>query len=319
MYRSQKLILWVVFVLLCFGCAGQQPSISSSGETWGIYKLDLQSEEVNLLYGAEREISGLSLDPSRKRLVFSQQVDGSEHENTEIYTLDLSTFEPARLTNNENWDLYPVWSPDGSQIAFLSWRNTTLDIYLMDADGNNQTLLYDSGYHDADLDWVGNKIAFTSQDRIWIMEEDGSDPRPLTDPPRAGEWGQANLPFGDYDPRLSPDGARVVFSRLVDDESVHGNYDLYIMDLDGSSLKNLTMTGYSQGLSSWSPGGEKLLYIISAIGKQGVYDLSSINSDGSENISLTPTYFPVHFLIHGARYSADSAAVYFIGQWWSEE
>jgi len=305
--------------MLLFGCAQQQAEFSSAGEIWGIYELDLLSEEVKLLYGAEGELSGLSLDIQGNQLVFSQIMAGTEYENSEIITLDLSTRETARLTQNQQWDLYPVWSPDGSQIAFLSWRDLTLDIYLMDADGNNQTMLYDSGYHDADLDWVGDKIAFTSQSRIWIMEEDGSDPRPLTDPPRAGEWGQANLPFGDYDPRLSLDGARVVFSRLVDDESVHGNYDLYIMDLDGSNLKNLTMTGYSQGLSSWSPDGDKLLYIISAIGEQGIYDLSSINSDGSENISLTPIFFPVHFLIHSARYSADGTGVFFVGQWWGEE
>jgi Tol biopolymer transport system component len=313
------MILWGVFVLLCFGCAEQQPSISSVGENWGIYKLDLQSKEVNLLYGAEREISGLSRDLAGKRLVFSQHVDGSEYENTEIYTLDLFTLEPTRLTQNENWDLYPVWSPDGSQIAFLSWRDATLDIYLMDADGNNQNLLYDSGFHDADLDWVGDKIAFTSQDRIWIMDKDGGNPSPLTDPPRAGEWGAANLPFGDYDPRISPDGTRIVFSRLIDDQSVHGNYDLFIGDENGSQIQNLTGTGYSQGLSSWSPNGEKLLYILSAKGEQGFYNLYEINRDGTENISITPAYFPANFLIHGARYSADGKEVYFIGQWWNEE
>ena len=175
----------------------------------------------------------------------------------------------------------------------------------MDADGNNQNLLYDSGFHDADLDWVGDKIAFTSQDRIWTMDEDGENPRTLTDPPRAGEWGAANLPFGDYDPRISPDGTRIVFSRLVADDSIHGNYDLFIVDVDGSNIKNLTKTGYSQGLSSWSPNGEKLLYILSAKGEQGFYDLYEINSYGSDNKSITPAFFPNNFLIHGARYSAD--------------
>ncbi|MCJ7832385.1 MAG: hypothetical protein MUP92_02940 [Actinobacteria bacterium] len=38
------------------------------------------------------------------------------------------------------------------------------------------------------------------------MDSDGSDARPITDPPRVGEWGNAVLPFGDYDPRISPDG-----------------------------------------------------------------------------------------------------------------
>jgi len=151
------------------------------------------------------------------------------------------------------------------------------------------------------------------------MDENGTNSRVLTDPPRAGEWGAANLPFGDYDPRISPDGTRIVFSRLVADDSVHGNYDLFIVEADGSNIKKLTETGYSQGLSSWSPTGDKLLYILSAKGEQGFYDLYEINRDGSENISITPAFFPVNFLIRGARYSTDGTEIYFIGQWWIEE
>ncbi len=316
MGRFQNGILCGLLILICCGCATHHPGLSSSGEKWGIYELDLHSDEVNLLYGTDDEISGLSSDLTGNQLVFSRGVDGSEYEKTEIFRLDLSTLQATRLTQNENWDLYPVWSPDGSRIAFLSWREVTLDIYIMDTDGKNQNLLYDSGFHDADLDWVGNTIAFTSQDRIWTMDEDGGNPKPLTEHPRAGEWGAANLPFGDYDPRISPDGTQIVFSRLVADELIHGNYDLYIIEADGSNIRNLTDTGYSQGLSSWSPNGEELLFILSAKGSQGIYDLYKITSDGSENINMTPDYFPDNFLIHGARYSNDGKAIYFIGQWW---
>jgi Tol biopolymer transport system component len=310
------LVLISLGVISLVGCSSQQEVFSSSGEIWGIYQLDLTSEKVLILYGTDSEISGLSVDPDGERLVFSQKIGGTEYENSEIHTLLIKKQALTRLTENDHWDLYPVWSPDGSQIAYLSWRDTTLDIYLMNADGGNQRSLYDSGFHDADIDWIGEQIVFTSQSKIWIIKEDGSNPHPLTNPPRAGEWGQANLPFGDYDPRLSPDGSQVVFSRLVDDQSAHGNYDLFIMDIDGTSQKNLTGSGHTQGLSSWSPSGDKILYIISAIGGQGVYDLYSVNSDGSENRSLTPTYLPTDFLIHGARFAPDSSAVYFIGQWW---
>jgi len=243
---------------------------------------------------------------------------GTGYEFSEIYTLSILDRGLSRLTDNSNWDLYPVWSPDGSEIAFLSWRDSTLDIFLMDATGTNQALLYDSGFHDADIDWVGDKIVFTRQDRVWIMDSDGKNPRPITDPPRAGEWGQANLPFGDYDPRLSPDGTEIVFSRMIGDESTHGNYDIFQVNLDGSALLNLTKTGFSQGLSSWSPSGETILFIVSASGDKGLYDLYSINKDGSDNHQISPEYFPANFLIHSARYANDSSTVYLVGQWWEE-
>ena len=91
MCRSRTILLCVLFVVTLFWLCEPPIQFSSSGENWGIYELDLQSEEVNLLYGSEYEISGLSRDLAGKRLVFSQHVDGSEYENTEIYTLDLST------------------------------------------------------------------------------------------------------------------------------------------------------------------------------------------------------------------------------------
>jgi TolB protein len=319
--RTPSLLSLVIFalVMLIFGCSTQPREFNSTGEIWGIYQLDLETETVLKLYGADQEISGLSLDSTGENLVFSQMTGGAGYEYTEIYSLSPRDLAPTRLTENSNWDLYPVWSPDGTQIAFLSWRDSTLDIYLMEVTGANQILLYDSGFHDADIDWVGDQIVFTSEGRIWSMDSDGLNPRPLTDPPRAGEWGKANLPFGDYDPRISPDGTRVLFSRLINDESVHGNYDLYLVDTAGSSLENLTGTGYSQGLSSWAPSGEEFLFIVSAINDRGVYDIYSIKLDGSDYKLLTPEYFPADFLIHSARYSADALSVYFVGQWWNED
>jgi len=291
----------LLMVILFSTCSAQPKEFSSAGETWGIYQLDLETGQVNTLYGTEQELSGLSLNAAGDWLVFSQMTGGTGYEFSEIYTLSILDRGLSRLTDNSNWDLYPVWSPDGSEIAFLSWRDSTLDIFLMDATGTNQALLYDSGFHDADIDWVGDKIVFTRQDRVWIMDSDGKNPRPITDPPRAGEWGQANLPFGDYDPRLSPDGTEIVFSRMIGDESTHGNYDIFQVNLDGSALLNLTKTGFSQGLSSWSPSGETILFIVSASGDKGLYDLYSINKDGSDNHQISPEYFPANFLIHSKK------------------
>jgi len=320
-----RLIFWVniLLVILISGCSIDETSpsleiLTATGETWGIYQLDLETEEISLLYGAQGEISGLSLDPSGTKLVFSQKIGGDSYENTEIYTFSIEDQTSVKLTENSAWDLYPVWSPDGSEIAFLSWRESSLDIYLMDGEGSNQRLLYDSFHHDADIDWRGEQIVFTSQDRIWIMDSVGKNPRTLTDPPRAGEWGQANLPFGDYDPRLSPDGTKIIFSRMIGDESTHGNYDIFQVNLDGSELLNLTKTGYSQGLTSWSYSGNEILFIVAAIEGRGVYDLYTMNSDGSEVKLRTPENFPPEFLIHCARYANNSSTVYFVGQWWQE-
>jgi Tol biopolymer transport system component len=315
------LALSLALLMLATGCVRgtgketRQP-ITRQGERWGIYRLALDTQEVELLYSSKNEISALRLDSVNDRFVFSEKVGGDAYENSEVFTVGIDGQNLQRLTDNAFWDLYPVWSPDGSEIAFLSWRESTLDIYIMDADGSNQRLLYDSGFHDADIHWVDDQITFTSQSQIWIMQQDGTNARQLTDPPRAGEWGNANLPFGDFDPRISPDSFRVLFSRMVGDDSPHGNYDLFTVNLDGSNLFRLTETGYSQGLSSWSHAGDKILYIVAAIEDVGQYDLYFLNADGTGSRNITPDTFPADFLIHWAIYSQNDTDIYFVGEWW---
>ena len=186
----------------------------------------------------------------------------------------------------------------------------------MNKNESNLQKLYDSGYHDADIDWAVDKIVFTSQSRIWKINDDGTNPVMLTDPTRAGEWGNANLPFGDYDPRLNSDGTKIVFERLENDNSVYGNYNIYTINIDGTDETQLTNNGYSQGLASWAQSGEKIVYSISAINDAGKYDLYMMNSDGTNNHNITPDYFPDSFLCYTAIFSKDDSRLFFIGEWW---
>jgi TolB protein len=328
-------------VLALAGCGDETPAVTESPSTaatepadaleagqatllpgddrFGIYSLDLISQEVEELYSSPTEIFVLRLNSAGDRFAFYQEVSGTGNEFTEIFTLRVDGSGLQQLTSNDVWDIYPAWSPDGSQLAYLSWRDSNLDIYLMAADGSGQELLHDSGSHDADIHWVGDQIAFTSGSAIWVMREDGTEARQLTDPPRAGEWGNANLPFGDYDPRISPDGTQVVFERMVDDRSPHGNYDMYVVDIDGSNETRLTETGYAQGLASWSPAGDRIVYVVAVIGDVGQYDLYLMNADGTDNRNVTPSTFPPRFLCRWVIFGTDDTQLYFVGEWWSEE
>jgi Tol biopolymer transport system component len=148
------------------------------------------------------------------------------------------------------------------------------------------------------------------------MRDDGTDARQLTNPPRAGEWGNANLPFGDYDPRFSPDGNRIVFERMDADASPHGNYNLYVIDSNGTVETKLTNNGYSQGLVGWSRSGDRMAFIVAAIGTEGKYDIYVMNSDGTNLRNVTPDYFPPSFLCYSAIFSKGDSKIYFVGQWY---
>jgi hypothetical protein len=61
--------------------------------------------------------------------------------------------DETRLTRNLEIDLDPVWSPDGSRVAFTTNRDGNYDIYVMGADGSGPTRLTAHVAEDASPDW----------------------------------------------------------------------------------------------------------------------------------------------------------------------
>jgi TolB protein len=293
-----------------------QSTVPHEGK-YGIYVLDLATEKVELLYSTDKEIytSALRLNTQVEKLVFAQKTDAND-ESTEIFTIDVDGQNLLRLTDNSYWDLYPVWSPDGTRIAFLSKRDNDFDIYMMNADGSDTYMFYDSGSHDADIDWAGGTVVFTSGFNIWSIKDDGTGLTQITNPTNAGQWGQANLPIGDYDPRLRPDGLTIVFERLEDPSSPHGNYNIFTVNSDGTQETRLTNSNYSQGLARWSHSGDKIVYGVATMNNEGKYDMHMMDADGSDNRSVTPEYFASNFLCYSPIFSQADSEVYFIGQWY---
>lgn len=99
----------------------------------------------------------------------------------DIWHLNLNTDARTNLTlDSDATDRYPAWSPDGEQILFVSHRDASQEIYVMDSDGANLTNLSNHDAMDNQGSWSpdGQFIIFIS-DRdgphdLWIMEADGS-------------------------------------------------------------------------------------------------------------------------------------------------
>ena len=113
-----------------------------------------------------------------------------------IYVVDTDGKNLLRLTQGPASDTYPTWSPDGTQIAFVSDRNNGIDIYLMNADGTNPIQLTHNVWEmDGGPSWSpdGRKIAFSSYSHvlradIHVMNADGSNLVNLTQNPNRDEF-----------------------------------------------------------------------------------------------------------------------------------
>jgi Tol biopolymer transport system component len=58
---------------------------------------------------------------------------------TEVYAMDFDGSNVVRLTSSPGLDRFPIFSPDGTKIAFTSSRDGNTEIYIMNADGTGQT------------------------------------------------------------------------------------------------------------------------------------------------------------------------------------
>ena len=99
-----------------------------------------------------------SVSPDGARIVYRKVVRtpgfnwalGSIETNSEVFVADIDGGNERNLTNNAAFDGWPVWSPDGTSIAFASNRAGPAlvgQVYVMDADGDELRRVTDGPSH----------------------------------------------------------------------------------------------------------------------------------------------------------------------------
>lgn len=237
-------------------------------------------------------------------------------QNNELVRLD------GDSVNGDDVSLYLplVMGPPfiGEGILFSTDRDGNREVYVMAADGSDQTNLTNDPDFDVEPSWSpdGMRIVFASNRStavlgppyIYIMDADGTNPVRLeaSEGGREPDWspdGQTIVfALGDHiyqmnvdgsnlkqvvftdsaesSPDLSPNGQQIVFHYAQG----FNNSEIYKVNIDGSGLTRLTFHGAFVGIPKWSPDGTRIAYSSDYSGNWEVY---LMNADGSSKVNIS--------------------------------
>ena len=186
-------------------------------------------------------VSSPELGPGGQQVVYSGRA--REKTDPDIFISDIFGKQRRNLTNHWSIDSSPAWSLTGVQIAFISDRTGTPQVWLMDSDGSNLRRVVKSGGHCDSPEWSpdGRLLAFSWQaprqwkHDIFVVEISTGAIRQITTGRGSNEH-----------PNWSPDGRHLTFQ-----SDRTGSKQIFITNITGENLKQITAYGINES-PSWS-------------------------------------------------------------------
>lgn len=226
---------------------------SFNGTTYDLYFGDVASGEIRL---HRNEASQPAFSADGSRIAFHSWAGTSRG----LVTASSAGGEEFLITNFLE-DQLPTWSPDGSTILFLTRRS-----------GGRQSELFRT---QADVEFLNSEDQFVSEGEYptWgangqvVFKGWGNTAFGLRlAPPDFSALTNVTLVDGDTAPALSPDGKQVAFMSRRED-----NWDIYVVNVDGSGLTRLTSDPAMDGLPTWSPDGRAIAFVSNRGGPWAIW------------------------------------------------
>ena len=161
------------------------------GRDLSLYILHLSDAKTTKLTTGKQNVSSPDWSSTSGKIVFQGlsalfDTNSEQKQGAEVYTISVRGGNAKDVSNNHAQDTDPVWSPDGTQIAFVSNRNGDAgDIFVMSADGSSVHKIAHMGQV-SDLSWSpdGRRLAvalsISGGWNVYLINMDGTDLEQIT-------------------------------------------------------------------------------------------------------------------------------------------
>ncbi|PYS23239.1 MAG: hypothetical protein DMG11_25670 [Acidobacteria bacterium] len=251
-------------------------SIGGTQLTW----VDRSGKSLGAIGAPMALLREVELSPDGKRVAVQRTVNG----NLDIWLINTVRGMPTRFTFDPAFDQRPVWSPDGSRVAFDSNRKRIFNLYWKLASGaGGDELLLESEQNKAAYDWSfdGRFLLFRSidpqtGDDLWVLPI-SRDKKPFV---------FLKTPFDERDGQFSPDGKWIAYQ-----SNESGRFEIYVQPFPGPGGKfQISTSGGTQ--PRWNKNGKEIFYL--SLDSKMMAASVKLSADGqSLEVGTATSLFPV--------------------------
>jgi Tol biopolymer transport system component len=270
-------------------------SVRSRGSLSALWVVDVATSETTRLL--EADAMEPSWSPDGAFIAFWGIPPGREATERDIWVLPAEGGTPWQLTEDAFMDWGPVWGPDGRHLYFSSDRGGSVNLWRLPvtpagrAAGPPESLTTPSPYVAfPSISRDGRRLVYSSISRR------GQVMRAAFDADRGALAADPTPVIGGstywFNTDLSPDAAQLVVARGISEQE-----DLFLVNADGTNLRQLTDDGFNDRWPAWAPDGSGVAFYSNRSGKYEIWFSTPSGqlrplTDAAQHSPLYPIWSP---------------------------